>query len=439
MILVRRAIRNLVRSPLRTGAIVAILAVSIGLALIMLTVNGATENQLDTIGEEIGTEITVRPAGSYGMMGGGEPLDEDDVAGLYEIEHVVDVQSSTQTQYSGDSLESAIDAGTLGERAMKRFPGMGEDFTMPVNVMGFDPAIADPVLMGDSHIEMVEGRYFSLEEIDADVAVLGEDLADKNDLEVGSQFELGDVNVEVIGIFASGQMFGDAMLVMPIDTVQRVFELEGVTSVTVVADDVANVEGVAEAIREVWSEDEADVVTAEDMYERINGAVVSAGDTSQMAMIAGFIIAGLVIVFSVVLLMRQRVKEIGILKAIGASNWRIGLQFSTETLAMSVVAAIIGALITFPLAQSVGDMLVNTGSTTPTVTGPGGMAGGIADRPTGLFGGGGVTSVAGIDVAVSPEVFLYALLVAAGLAVLASTFPTWYISRVKPAEVLRNE
>ena len=57
--LVRRAIRNLIRSPLRTGAIVAILLVSIGLALIMITVHGATENQLGSIEKQIGTEITV--------------------------------------------------------------------------------------------------------------------------------------------------------------------------------------------------------------------------------------------------------------------------------------------------------------------------------------------------------------------------------------------
>ena len=79
-------------------------------------------------------------------------------------------------------------------------------------------------------------------------------------------------------------------------------------------------------------------------------------------------------------------------------------------------------------------MLVDTSSSVPGMGGMGqNMPGG------GFFGGGGVTSVAGIDVAVSPEVFLYALLAAAGLAIVASMFPTWYISRVKPAEVLRNE
>jgi len=93
---------------------------------------------------------------------------------------------------------------------------------------------------------------------------------------------------------------------------------------------------------------------------------------------------------------------------------------------VSVVAAIIGAMLTFPLAQRVGDLLVPETGTTMGIPGRGGF-------------GGGVTSIAGIDVAVSPEVFLYAFGIAVALAVAASIFPAWYISRVKPAEVLRYE
>jgi putative ABC transport system permease protein len=395
----------------------------------MVTVHGATENQLGSIGEEIGTEITVRPAGRFGMMGGGEPLAQEDVDKLSGIPHVVSVQESVQTQYSGDSLESAIEPGTLGGR------GGGEesppvDFRMPISIMGFDAATENPTLMGDAQIDIVEGRYFATDENNADVMVVGQALADKNGLEVGSLVDIEGVSVEVIGIYDSGQVFGNNMLVMPIGTVQRVFDLEGVTSVTVVADYVDNVDGVVDDIREIFDEDTADITTSAEMYERINESVGSAGDTSQMAMIAAFIVAGVVILFSVVLMVRQRVKEIGILKAIGASNWRIGFQFSLETLAVSVVAAIIGALITFPLAQRVADLLVTDSAGTQ---GPSGFPGGAG------FFGGGVTSIAGVDVAVSPEVFLYALGIAIALAVAASIFPAWYISRVKPAEVLRYE
>jgi putative ABC transport system permease protein len=378
----------------------------------MVTVHGATENQLGSIGQQIGTEVTVRPAGRFGMMGGSGTLAQEDVDKLSDVSHVVSVQGSVQTQYTGGSLESAVEQGGPGGGS---FPG---GFRMGIMVMGFDTATENPTLMGDAQMNIVEGRYFTTDENNADVMVVGQALADKNSLTIGSMVAINDTSVKVIGIYDSGQVFGNNMLVMPIGTMQRLFSLSGVTSVTVQADDVNNVDAVVSSIREIFPESVADVTTAQDMYQRINSSVASAQSTSQMAMIVAFIVAGVVILFAVVLMVRQRVKEIGILKAIGASNRQIGLQLGGEALGMSVMAAIIGALITYPLAQKVANLLVAS--------------------PGGGFGG-GITRVAGINIAVSPEVFLYALGIAIALAVAASIFPAWYISRIKPAEVLRYE
>jgi putative ABC transport system permease protein len=398
------------------------------LALIMVTVYGATENQLGSIGEQIGTEITVQPAGRFGMMGGSGTLAQEDVDKLSDIPHVVSVQESVQAQYTGDSLESAVEQGTPGGQGGG---SAGEspptNFRMGIIVMGFDTATENPTLTGNAQMNIVEGRYFTTDENDADVMVMGQALADKNSLAIDSTVDIDGTPVEVIGIYDSGQVFGNNMLVMPIDTVQRVFDLEGVTSVTVVADDVSNVDTVVSSIREVFDEDTADITTTASMYGLINESVASASGTSQMAMIVALIVAAVVILFSVILMVRQRVKEIGILKAIGASNRQIELQLGGEALAMSVMAAIIGALITYPLAQKVANLLVASSGGVSGISGGGG-----------LFGG-GVTRVAGISVAVSPEVFLYALGIAIALAIVASIFPARYISRIKPAEVLRYE
>jgi putative ABC transport system permease protein len=435
MSLIRRAVLNLVRSPLRTVAITLLLAVSIGLALIMATVHGATQNQLGSISGEIGTGITIQSAGSYGPMGGGEPLAQEDIDKLSDIDHVASVQASVQTQYTGDSLDSAVDAGSLGGRGGGAgVPGGSSPggFRMGIMVMGFDAAAENPELMGGSTMEIVKGSYFTSN--DADVMLVGQDLAEKNSLEIGSVVDIEGTSVEVIGIYDSSTVFGNNMLIMPITTTERLFELDGVTSVTVEADDVNNVDEVVDSIREVLPEDVADITTAKDMYERINGSVTNAESTSYIGMIVAFVVAGVVVLFSVVLMIRQRVKEIGILKAIGASNWRIGLQFSLETLAVSVAGAIIGALITYPLAQKVADLMVGSSSTSSG----GGPGGGFGGGPGGMFSQVG-GSIGGLDVAVSPTVFLYALAIAAALAIVASVLPAWFIARVRPAEVLRNE
>jgi putative ABC transport system permease protein len=420
---VRRSLRNLIRSPLRTGGIVAILAVSIGLALIMVTVHGATENQLGSIGQQIGTEITVSPAGRFGTMGGNGTLAQEDVDKLSDIPHVASVQESVETQYTGDSLQSAVEQGTFGGQG-----GGPVIRTRGIIVMGLDTATENPTLLGGGQMNITEGRYFTADDNDADVMVVGQALADENSLATGSTVGINGTSVEVIGIYDSGQVFGNNMLIMPVGTVQRLFNLSGVTSVTVQADNVNNVDAVVSSIREIFPTSVADVTTAQSMYQGINSSVTGAENTSTIAMIAGFAVAVVVILFSVILMVRQRVKEIGILKAIGASNRQIGLQLGGEALAMSVIAAVIGALITYPLAQKVANLLV---------TSPGG--GFVISGGGGFFGGGGVTRVAGINVAVSPEVFLYAVGIAVALAVVASIFPAWYISRIKPAEVLRYE
>jgi putative ABC transport system permease protein len=419
---IRRSLRNLVRSPMRTGGIVAILAVSIGLALIMVTVHGATENQLGSIAQQIGTEITIQPAGRFGTMGGNGTLAQEDVDKLSDIPHVVSVQESVQTQYTGDSLQSAVEQGSQGQG---RFPG---GFRMGIMVMGLDTATGNPTLMGGGQMNITEGRYFTSDDSKyADAMVVGQALADTNSLTVGSTVSINDTSVEVIGIYNSGQLFGNNMLIMPVGTVQSLFDMDGVTSVTVQADDANNVDAVVNSIREVFPTDVADVTTAQDMYQRISSSVANAESTSTIAMIAGFAVAVVVILFSVILMVRQRVKEIGILKAIGASNRQIGLQLGGEALAMSVMAAIIGALITYPLAQKVANLLGAS------------SGGGFGIGAGGGFFGGGAVGFAGINVAVSPEVFLYAVGIAIALAVVASIFPAWYISRIKPAEVLRYE
>ena len=451
MNIVWRSVRNLLRSPLRTTVMVALLAVCIGLALIMATVHGATQNQLGNIGGEIGTEITIQPAGSGGVavaggasgsgsiiaaggVGSNKTLSQEDIDKLRDIDHVASVQACVETYYEGDSLESAVELSIVGNPP----PGSSSgDFHVPITVMGFDTATKNPKLMGDAHVEITKGRYFTSDENDADVMVVGKDLADKNNLSVGSTVDIKGTLVTVIGIYDSGTAWGNNMLVMPIGTAKRLFGLNGVTSATVQADNVKNVDEVVASIREVLPKDVADIITAKDMYERINGSVMNAERSSTIGMIVAFVVAGVVILFSVVLMVRQRVKEIGILKAIGASNWRIGLQFSLETLAVSVVGAIIGAVITYPLAQKVADLMVGGNSTGIVAGGLGGPGGTAIQGGSSIISVGG--SIGGLHVAVSPTVFLYALAIAAALAIVASVLPAWYIGRVRPAEVLRNE
>ncbi|HEY8768640.1 MAG TPA: hypothetical protein VIP09_15505, partial [Dehalococcoidia bacterium] len=143
----KRSVRALIRSPLRAALMVGVLAVSIGLALIMITVNGAFAQRLDDVRAQVGTEITVRPAGSFGGgffggdNGGGasptatpapgsstaataDPIITDaDLQQLTTIPHVASITRVITTRYSGTNLVSGITFGG-GANATPR-PGRG--------------------------------------------------------------------------------------------------------------------------------------------------------------------------------------------------------------------------------------------------------------------------------------------------------------------------
>ena len=464
---VRRAFRTLVRSPLRTGLLIAVLAVSVGLTLIMITVNGAFADRLDEIRGEVGSGITVTPAGTFGGGffrggfgggGGGPPgqngnnaadqgaADADDVAsGLVEadidqlgtIDHVLGISRTLTEQYAGEGLQSAIQPQG-GQFA-------NADFTFPVFVTGTD----DPnslTTIGVTDPEFIAGRTFNEDEADANVAVLGDNLAEGNGLRVGSTFEIEAESIEVVGIFTTGTQFGGNALFLPLKTAQALFDRGGeVDQAIAVVDSVDNVEQVANEIRLLLGEDVVDVTTQLSAFDAIAGPISDAKSSSQIGMIAALVASAAVILFSVGLVVRQRVKEIGILKSIGASNWHVIGQFGVETVFASVVAAILGALITFPLAQTVANGLVSDPAGTGGFGGggPGGGGPGGGGEPGGGgfggFGGGAGGFLGDVDVAVSPEIFGLALVIALGLAVLATVVPAWYASRVKPAEVLRYE
>jgi putative ABC transport system permease protein len=305
--------------------------------------------------------------------------------------------------------------------------------------MGVSPTGAAPALAGGGTMTMESGAYFTAADANADVAIVGQTLATANNLSVGSEITIGTDQVQVIGIYTTGQQFGDNMLVMPIETVQRLYSINGATTVTVTADSAGNVNTVATEIRGIWDSTVADVVTAQQEFASISGSITSANSSSQTGMLISFVVAAVVVLASVVLVIRQRIREIGIMKAIGASNGQIGFQFGLETAIITVAATVIGIILSLLFGQQIANLF--TSNNGPTRAFPGAVGG--SGRGTTVFGGGGgrifAGSIGGIHVAVSPEVLIIAFASAIILAVAASVIPVWYIARVRPAEVLRNE
>lgn len=435
-----RALRNVARSPLRAGLMVSLLAVGISLALIMFTVDAAFADRLDQIKARVGTDVTVRPAGSGGggffTFGGNDEeqpyLDEGMAETIAAVPHVTTVARTFQVFSVETDLEMAVpDLGGAGEAGRPAFPG-GDDGTVLIPTTGTD-AVGPLQLPGGGTATISQGRGLSAEDVDADVALIGQQLAEQNGLEIGSTFELQGTTIEVVGIYSSGTFFGDNGIYLSLATAQRLFEAAGkLSAVTAQVDSAENVDAVAATIRDELGTDVVDVTSSTDEYDQISGSMTSAKRSSRIALIAALVASIAVILFATALVTRQRVREIGILKAVGAGGWHVGLQFGVETLVVAVAAAVAGALVTFPTAQAVANGLVSSSSSNAF---PGGDGGAVVVRIGGPAGALGDS----VDVAVTPAIFVYAVLLALVLALLASAVPAWRVSRVRPAEVLRYE
>ena len=88
MSVLARSVGNAFRNKVRTAAVVAVLAVAIGLALAMLVANQAVTGKVAELNASVGTVLTVNPAGGQGFEGGGEPLTATQAATAAAIPNV---------------------------------------------------------------------------------------------------------------------------------------------------------------------------------------------------------------------------------------------------------------------------------------------------------------------------------------------------------------
>ena len=453
MSLVSRGVRGVFKSPVRSVAVLLLLTLSVTAVLVMILVRGSVDQRLALLRDTVGTDIQVRPVGSF--QGAGEPLIDSEVQELEALDHVVAVDRVLQAQYNGDALESAIDFSSFEGRGGGGTGGVfgdgagGTPRVIPISFNGVS-SLERPQLLGgrfgaaQGEFTLAGGRVFTGDEGADHVVVIGETLAEKNELAVGSLLNLEDTApLEVIGIFSSGNQFGDNSLYMPLGTLRQIIGADdGISLVTLYVDSVDNLQLVTAAITGALREGRVDVSSDLDIVERQSASLSDIRDSSSAGTVAALAGAGGVILLATFLVVRERTREIGVLKAIGASWSQLLAQFTVESLTISVVAGVTGFVLALATSQTVAAQFFDP---TPQTLDFGGFSrfrpgGGEQEGFGGLFGGQfGGGSLGPLDISVSPDLLLYALGVVMTLSLLGGLVEAVYIARLNPAEVLRRE
>lgn len=458
MNMISRGARNAFRNIIRTGSIVIILGISIGLALAMLVARQAVTAKIDTIKSSVGNTVSVSPAGARGFEGGGEPLTKDQATKLAAIDHVSSTVQTVSDRLTTDntSLKSGIDAGSLGQRNSERSgvgfqqapPQMPEGasrsgsnssssqgvvtrtFTPPVTVVGSNNP--EKALAADGvTFKLTSGEAFAADSTEH-VAIIGKAIADKNNLAVGSTFTAYGTEFKVVGIYDTGTQFTNNQVIMPLSVVQTLSDqVDKLTSVTLNVDSVDNIASVSAAAKKVMGT-AGDVTDSASTVESAVAPLENIQTISLYSLIGAVFAGAIIILLTMIMIVRERRREIGVIKAIGGSNMIIMGQFIAEAITLTLLGAIVGIGIGVAAAAPITSALVSSSS---TATQMGGMMGG----PGRGAGRALQRSAENITATVGWEIILYGIGAALLIAIIGSALASTFISKVRPAEVMRAE
>ena len=283
----------------------------------------------------------------------------------------------------------------------------------------------------------ITGR--NLREGDSGVLLMSLNLSEYYGVGVGGEVKIYGKYFTVVGIYNStAQGFMGARTVyMNITDAQTVTgQVGNVSRFDVYAEDVSYVNSIADVIKAAYPK--LYVTTYEDRLANLQTALNNAESTlaqtqatATQEIIIAVVATSLIVLFVMLYTVRERTREIGILKAIGFSNWNIMSQFMLEGILISLIAGVVGIAIGSVGASFLSSVLL------PHIS----LFGGPSGRFQPSFGSTnlGTTGSEAASVALSPELMLLAFGVAVLLGALGSLYPAWRASRTSPMEALRYE
>jgi putative ABC transport system permease protein len=339
-------------SPTRT--LLMILAMSIGVAaVVVLTALGEgarryVVNQFSSLGTNL---VIVLPGRTEtagmgpGLMSGQTPRDItlDDAEALLRSTAIKRI------------APLAIGSATLSLDALNR----------DVVVLGSNSSLLDI-----RHMSIGIGRFLPAGDMheSSSVCVLGNQMKRElfgNEQAVGQWVRLGDRRFRVIGVLASqGESMGmrtDELVIIPVASAHQLFNTSGLVRVLIEA---KSRDYIAQAVRDAerimierhGGERDVTVITQDALlqtFDRILTALTMAVGGIAAISLA---VAGVLIMNVMLIAVAQRVKEIGLLKALGAPGRQIRNLFFAEAVLLSGIGSLAGLVLGYAGSMIIGQI-----------------------------------------------------------------------------------
>lgn len=324
--ILRRAIRNLLRKPFRTCLVILFVSITVGMFAVMATVSRLTSLRFQELERNLESRFEIRPKGSLGLGGSrSRPLPFGLVRQIQSL--APDVQIEPYLIRRKFQEESTL--FFVGHRPGTPMRAVGE--LEPLNS------------------RMVSGRRFRKGDDGESLTILGADLASQLGLKLDSlkgteSVKLLGVNWKVVGIFNSGNGFSNLQAFFPLDAMTKSVRAKGYSKIMVRASSAARGWEVAIQLQKALRE-RADVITNQDAVQLVQATLGGVAAASQSGAAVFFAAAGLVVFGAMVLHFREQVREVGVEKALGASNLMIAGRLALESLMLSLASGSGGLLL----------------------------------------------------------------------------------------------
>ncbi|WP_406658234.1 ABC transporter permease [Methanolobus sp. ZRKC2] len=197
-----------------------------------------------------------------------------------------------------------------------------------------------------------------------DTIMIGDDLADDLELELGDDVEVSFPNantlsLEVVAIFDTGTPADESLTYTSLETAQRFFDTDNVINgIDLRLEDFNNDREVASIIQDEgykasgWTENNPEILRTI--------AIESTSNNITLGFI--LVIASFGVVSTLNMVVMGKIREIGILMAMGAKKSSIGLIFLMESGILGLAGALLGTLSGTLLALAIGSYPVPAGS-----------------------------------------------------------------------------
>ena len=288
-----------------------------------------------------------------------------------------------------------------------------------------------PEIIEQNPMYVAHGRFFNYNDINEKrkVVVIGDgirnDLYEEGEEVLGTYLKISGVNFMVVGTYKEKTSNGggensERQIFMPFTAFSQAYNrADNVGWMAITAKDGSSISELSEAVistvkqsRKVHPDDER-AIGFFDLYEQFNRVESLFGALRFVAYFVGILvlISGIIGVSNIMLIViKERTKEIGIRRALGENPWSIRLQILMESIFLTIISGMVGIIFGALSIYGINTLLESIG-------------------PVDMF----------LNPSVSIGVVASALLILIVSGLLAGFIPANSAIRVRPIEALRTE